>query len=150
MRDPAKIHRQTYRHTLLMHASHSATCSCGQLSAVASGDPVRVSVCHCLACQRRTGSAFAAQARFPARAVAVSGRSTAYAREADSGHRLTFHFCPACGSTVYYTNDSLPDFIGIPLGAFADTSTWLPAYSVYERSKHSWVDLPAEISRSQA
>ena len=132
-----------------MRPSHTAVCSCGQLSAVASGDPVRVSVCHCLACQRRTGSVFAAQARFPTQAVAVSGRSTTYARVADSGHTLTFHFCPGCGSTVYYTNDSLPGFVGIPLGAFADPCIWRPAFSVYERSKHPWVDLPKDISRSQ-
>jgi hypothetical protein len=91
----------------------------------------------------------AAQARFPARAVAVSGRSTAYTRVADSGHALTFHFCPTCGSTVYYTNDSLPDFVGIPLGAFADPHAWRPAFSVYERSKHAWVDLPTDLSHSQ-
>ena len=36
-----------------------ASCSCGQLTAQASGDPVRNSICHCLACQRRTGSPFA-------------------------------------------------------------------------------------------
>ena len=132
-----------------MRPSHTALCSCGQLSAVASGDPVRVSVCHCLACQRRTGSVFAAQARFPAQAVAVSGRATTYERVADSGHTLTFHFCPRCGSTVYYTNDSLPDFVGIALGAFADPCVWAPAFSVYERSKHPWVELPADISHTQ-
>ena len=132
-----------------MRPSHTALCSCGQLSAVASGDPVRVSVCHCLACQRRTGSVFAAQARFPAQAVAVSGRATTYERVADSGHTLAFHFCTSCGSTVYYTNDSLPDFVGIPLGAFADPCVWTPAFSVYERSKHSWVELPKDISHTQ-
>jgi hypothetical protein len=82
--------------------------------------------------------------------VAVSGRSSTYARVADSGHTLTFHFCPTCGSTVYYTNDSLPDFFGIPIGAFADPQGWRPAFSVYERSKHSWVDLPPDFSHSQA
>ena len=42
-----------------------AECACGQLSAVCSGEPMRVSVCHCLACKRRTGSAFSYNARFP-------------------------------------------------------------------------------------
>ena len=132
-----------------MRPSHIAVCSCGQLSAVASDDPVRVSVCHCLACQRRTGSVFGAQARFPAQAVAVSGRAKTYERVADSGHTLTFHFCPVCGSTVYYTNDSLPDFVGIPLGAFTHPRVWAPDFSVYERSKHLWVGLPEDISHSQ-
>lgn len=41
-----------------------ATCTCGQLGVDCEGDPVRVSVCHCLPCQQRTGSAFGVQARF--------------------------------------------------------------------------------------
>jgi hypothetical protein len=46
-------------------ANRLASCSCGQLTAEVSGEPVRVSICHCLACQRRTGSVFGEQARFP-------------------------------------------------------------------------------------
>jgi len=63
----------------------TATCSCGQLSATAIGEPIRVSVCHCLACQRRTGSVFGAQARFPAGAVTTSGEFREYVRIGDSG-----------------------------------------------------------------
>jgi hypothetical protein len=42
-----------------------ATCSGGKISVTTEGEPVRVSVCHCLACQRRTGSTYGAQALFP-------------------------------------------------------------------------------------
>lgn len=129
--------------------TRKASCSCGQLSAISTGEPVRVSVCHCIACQRRTGSAFGAQARFPAGTVSISGASSQYARTADSGHTLTFHFCPSCGATVYYTNDALPEFVGIPLGAFADNTSWAPAFSVYERSKHPWLELAGKVAHSQ-
>lgn len=132
-----------------MTSTNHARCSCGQLNAMATGAAVRVSVCHCIECQRRTGSAFGVQARFPATAVSVTGESTAYSRVADSGHTLTFHFCPSCGSTVYYTNDALPGFIGIAVGAFADPLSWQPAFSVYECSKHTWVELPAPVLRSK-
>jgi hypothetical protein len=50
-----------------------ATCRCVNLRAECAGEPVRVSVCHCLECQRRTGSAFSVQARFPAGSVEVEG-----------------------------------------------------------------------------
>ncbi len=120
-----------------------ASCSCGQLVAVVTGQPVRVSVCHCLACQKRTGSVFGTQARFAAQSVVVEGESRSYARVAESGHILEFHFCPVCGATVYYANDALPGFTGIPIGAFADPSFAQPAFSVYERSMHSWVVPPA-------
>jgi hypothetical protein len=59
---------------------HNAACSCGQLHLTAHGDPARISMCHCLACQRRSGSAFAMQARFPASRVRVVGRFTEYTR----------------------------------------------------------------------
>src|SRR5271165_6507415 len=45
--------------------SHEAACSCGQLRLICQGDPVRVSMCHCFECQRRTGSTFGVQAWFP-------------------------------------------------------------------------------------
>lgn len=76
--------------------------------------------------------------------------STQYARIADSGHTLTFSFCPSCGSTVHYTNDALPGFVGIPLGSLTDSVSWAPALSVYERSKRPWVELPAHMDRSQS
>ena len=55
--------------------TRTASCTCGQLTAVATVDPVRVSVCHCLACQKRSGSAFAAQARWPNDQVTVTGEA---------------------------------------------------------------------------
>src|SRR5436305_12646574 len=97
--------------------TREACCSCGQLRLEAEGDPVRVSMCHCLACQRRTGSAFSMQARFPAERVRIDGRATEYTRISDDGEARTFHFCPDCGATVYYMLDA--DLIAVPIGAFA-------------------------------
>ena len=124
---------------------HSASCSCGQLSARISGDPIRVSVCHCLACQRRTGSVFGAQARFRAELVTISGVSTQYVRVGDEGGRAVFNFCPTCGATVYYTIEGAADHIVIPVGAFADPAFAAPTFSVYEERMHSWVQMPNDI-----
>jgi hypothetical protein len=115
------------------------------LRLVASGDPVRISVCHCLACQRRTGSTYGQQARFPASAVVFEGQSTKYTRTADSGTKLSYHFCPVCGSTVYYYSEAQPALIAVPVGMFADPSFPAPRVSVYESRKHPWVVVPAEI-----
>ena len=120
-----------------------ATCSCGQLSASCAGEPVRVSVCHCLACQKRTGSAFGAQARWPAAQVEIAGRAMRYVRTADSSNTVTFHFCPDCGSTVYYRLDHAPDVVAVALGCFGDPDFPAPKISVYESRKHSWVNAPA-------
>jgi hypothetical protein len=121
----------------------TVSCSCGQLSVACEGEPVRVSVCHCLACQKRTGSAFGAQARFPREKVSIEGTSTAYARFADSGNKATFHFCPTCGSTVYYWIGH--DFIAVPIGAFADPLFPAPKFSVYETRQHGWIVIAADV-----
>lgn len=128
-------------------ASRTASCSCGQLSVTVDTEPVRVSVCHCLDCQKRTGSVFGAQARFRATAAHVHGVSRQYVRVGDSGNRVTFHFCPNCGATVHYTIEGLEDLIAIPVGTFADPSFPSPRFSVYEERKHSWVGLPDDFER---
>ena len=112
--------------------ARTASCSCGQLTAVAAEDPIRVSICHCLACQRRTGSVFGAQARFSRRSVTTSGKSKTFVRIGDSGKGATFHFCPDCGSTVYYM-------------LFAHPQVPPPTRSVYEARMHSWVGVPRDI-----
>jgi hypothetical protein len=122
-----------------------ASCSCGQLTLTAEGDPIRISMCHCLACQRRTGSAFGIQARFPADRVRVSGRYTEYVRISDEGEERTFRFCPDCGATVFWTLDAVPDAIAVPIGAFADPAFPPPTVSVYGSRRHPWVSLPDTV-----
>ena len=122
--------------------SRVATCRCGQAQAVCDDEPVRVSVCHCLSCQQRSGSAFAAQARFARDRVTVSGVLNEFELAGDSGSRATFRFCPTCGATLYYTTESEPELIAVPIGAFADpTAFGPPLYSVYEGRKLAWVEI---------
>jgi hypothetical protein len=128
--------------------TRTASCSCGQLTATVTEDPIRVSVCHCLACQRRTGSAFGAQARFRKECVSINGQSTQYVRVADSGNRITFHFCTSCGAIVHYWIEGREDLVAVPLGAFADPQFPAPEFSVYERHKHPWVSLPTHLEHS--
>lgn len=116
-----------------------ATCRCGRLKAECTGDPVRVSVCHCLECQKRTGSAFAAQARWPDAQVRLTGEFKEWSRTGDSGGRATYRFCSNCGSTVAYVVSGMPGVIAIPMGAFADPKFPSPRFSVYEERKHAWV-----------
>ena len=123
-------------------STRTASCRCGQLKATVTGDPVRRSVCHCLNCKKRSGSAFAVQARWPAEQVQVEGSSKTFEKAGDSGNPATFHFCPDCGSDVYYLIDGKFDgLIAIPLGTFDDPFFGSPEYSVYEGRKHDWVEI---------
>ena len=122
--------------------AHAASCRCGQLRATATGEPVRVSVCHCLNCKKRSGSAFAVQARWPVNQVKIEGRSNNWSALADSGNRATFYFCPDCGSDVHYEiNGKFDGLVAIPLGAFEDPYFLTPRFSVWEVRKHNWVEI---------
>jgi hypothetical protein len=117
----------------------TAACACGQLRLRCEGDPVRVSVCHCFACQRRTGSAFGAQARFSeAQIIGHEGHAQTWTRVGDSGGQVTFHFCPVCGTTVWWELDGLPGYVAVALGTFADPGYPPPVISIYEARQHPW------------
>lgn len=124
--------------------AHPASCRCGQLTATATGTPVRISVCHCLDCQKRSGSAFACQIRFPAAQVTTSGESKTYTATGDNG-AAHFRFCPDCGATIAFTNDAVPDTIAIPLGAFDDPYAFVPNISVWEVRQHEWLELAGDF-----
>jgi hypothetical protein len=104
-----------------------------------------VSVCHCLACQRRTGSAFGVQARWPRESVRITGESREFVRISDDGKERRFHFCPGCGATVYYVTD--PEFVAIPVGVLADPEFPEPTVSVWESRRHPWVSVPPDAER---
>jgi len=124
-----------------------AQCACGGLSVETEGEPQVVSACHCLECQRRTGSAFGLAAFYRREAVHPSGASSVYVRKADSGNSVAFHFCPACGTTLYWEREGAQDMVGVAVGGFADPHFPAPARSVYEHRKHYWLELPAALER---
>jgi Glutathione-dependent formaldehyde-activating enzyme len=70
-------------------------------------------MCHCLECQRRTGAVISNQARFRREQVTFAGKATAWMRTAESGNALTFHFCPTCGSTVYWEGEGFPGYVAV-------------------------------------
>ena len=127
--------------------TRQAACHCGQLRLDVTGDPFVVSICHCLDCQRRTGSAFGMQAAFRPDQVQVVGRYNDFSRiseEADQKEHA-FHFCPDCGSQVFYTEPTEPDLIVISVGSFADPSFPPPTESGYDFRRHEW--LPDSLVR---
>jgi hypothetical protein len=122
--------------------TRTATCACGQLQARCTGEPALVSLCHCLSCQKRTGSAYGVAAFFARENVETSGSAHIYSRSSDSGFGLTHHFCPQCGSTVFWEAHRKPDMIAVAVGAFADPTFPPPAKAVYAEHRHPWVQFP--------
>jgi hypothetical protein len=125
------------------HMERTACCHCGSLRATVSGEPVIVNVCHCKACQRRTGAAMHSGVYFNKSQVRIEGPEKIYTRDVEGTPRtISFHFCPTCGSSVYWHLDLRPDDYGIAVGGFADPDFPLPTLSVWEQTKHSWINLP--------
>ncbi len=114
------------------------------------GEVVRSSICHCLACQQRTGSVFGVQTRLARSQVTIEGVSTRFDRPTDEGDAVAFHFCPTCGTTVYWEIADLPDSVIVAVGAFADPTFPAPTFSVYEERRHPWVEIPGTVTERWA
>lgn len=127
-----------------------AACSCGQLQVTVEGEPSRISMCHCTECQRRTGSLFGNRALFRAEQVKLAGDSTTWTRTAESGNRVTFHFCPICGSTVYWEGEGFREHVAVAIGNFADPNFPPPTIAVWEQSRHAWLSLPPDMPPKRA
>jgi hypothetical protein len=116
-------------------------CSCGTVRLSLPGPSNLVVACHCVDCQRRTGAPFGVGAFYPVEVVTISGAPKEYVRPAASGGKVRFHFCTDCGSTVYWKADNLPALIGVAVGTIADPNFPAPIKSVFEQSKHAWVEI---------
>jgi hypothetical protein len=120
-----------------------ASCQCGSLTAAIDdgAEPTPV-ICHCIDCQKRSGSPFGAMAYYPEAAVSFAGEAREYSRPTDSGNTFTTGFCPACGSTLYGKASGFPGIVGVTVGTIGDPAFPAPARSVYEQSRHHWLALP--------
>lgn len=127
--------------------THEGGCVCGAVRYAASGDPRRVTVCHCTWCQRRTGSAFAVEALFSSEQVRVLGETRRFRSISDeSGRWLDLEFCGQCGGNIGFTFERLPGHRMIDCGTFDDPGWLTPDRFefryVYLRSAQCWSKLP--------
>jgi hypothetical protein len=79
--------------------------------------------------------------------VRTEGQSKVYVRGSGSGRKVEFHFCPDCGTSVFWYAEFRPDHVGIAFGAFADSLMPWPAASVWEVTRHPWVTFDHPIER---
>lgn len=119
-----------------------ARCACGQLRVRCDGEPATVSLCHCRECQRRTGSTYGIAAFYEPDRIGIIGESTVYSRKGDSGFSVRFHFCPACGSTLFWYPERVPGVVAVAVGGFADPAFPPPEKAVYGQHRHPWVVTP--------
>lgn len=121
-----------------------ARCSCGSLVVEVPGPSELIVACHCTECQRQTGSPFGVGAFYASNVVKITGASKEFVRDGSSGGRVWSHFCPNCGSAVYWMADKAPGFIGVAVGCFADFSYPHPTRSIWEQTRHGWTQVEAD------
>ncbi|WP_245344922.1 GFA family protein [Rhizobium sp. TAL182] len=81
--------------------------------------------------------------------VMIEGHRRIFERDAAQGRKVRFHFCPNCGTSVYWEGDFNPDLCVVAVGAFADPAFPPPLVSVYEESRHDWLQLPDGMKHAQ-
>ncbi len=116
-------------------AGFSGGCLCGAVRYTSKVDPVRVLNCHCTDCRKSTGASYGTNAFVPADAVELTGDLHIYEHLADSGNKMTKHFCPSCGSLVYGTSSGRPNVLSIRAGSIDDSAVITPAANLYLKSK---------------
>lgn len=122
-----------------------ASCQCGQLSVEVPGPTIAVVACHCLACQKRSGSPFGEAAYWPHDQVKISGDAKQFDRPTDLGGVFSQFFCVDCGTTVYMRGTKNPDGTGVPIGLFDAPHEMKPIRSVWEVTRHPWVEIPTAV-----
>jgi hypothetical protein len=105
----------------------TGSCLCGDVRIVATGEPYRVGLCHCLDCRKHHGALFFAAAIFPEKSVRVEGETRPYE------HR---HFCPRCGSSVF---NRFGDEVEVHLGALDEPDQFMPSYENWTIRRESWL-----------
>lgn len=127
----------------------TAECHCGALQITCNGDPTMVVACHCGLCQRRTGSSYGLGAWYEKESLKIEGRDKVFQRSGEQGMNLSYHFCPECGSTVYWEEATMTNLVGVAAGCFDDPQFPAPSISTYTDRQHHWLTLPDEIDSHQ-
>ena len=127
---------------------HEGGCLCGAVRYATQGDPLRVTVCHCTWCQRRTGSAFAVEPVFKKEQVKISGGKLSRYRSVsdESGRWLELEFCANCGTNIGFTFELRPEARIVDAGTFDDPSWIRPDKFdfryIFLRSAQNWSEIP--------
>jgi hypothetical protein len=134
-----------------MSETRTGGCMCGAVRYATEGQPLRVTLCHCTWCQRRTGTAFGTEVVFREERVRLSGSEPSRYRHIsdESGRWLEVYFCPRCGTNLGFTLEVFPGVRTVPAGTF-DDSTWLdprsvPFRHVFARTRRPWSDLSTHV-----
>ena len=120
-------------------------CACGAVRYRLTSEPLIVHCCHCLSCQRQTGSAFVVNALIEAdRVELIEGEPVAVDVPRDDGSTQRIYRCPSCQVAVYSVYGN-PKALFVRAGTLDEPRSVVPDVHIYVRSKVGWVTLPEGV-----
>lgn len=126
-----------------MGATLDGGCQCGEVRYRIHGEPLGLSVCHCLDCQRQSGSAFGMSLAVAEKDFELlAGSLRTFTLTSDSGNPKTCAFCPDCGVRIYHKGTEA--VLSIKAGTVDDRTRFLPEAHYWTSRKQPWVVIPEE------
>jgi hypothetical protein len=116
-------------------------CLCGSVRYSCAAKPVYAYFCHCLDCQKESGSPFVTELYVPRSSVVLTGKTSRYTRTGDSGKSVHRNFCSSCGTVVLTEFDVEPDNVSVKACSLDDPSWVTPNFHLYVRRKQPWLKL---------
>jgi hypothetical protein len=127
-------------------ATFDGGCACGRARYRMASKPLFVNCCHCLRCQRETGSAFVLNALIETdRLETLSGATTPVAVPTDSGQPHRILRCDACGTAIASVYGGVEKLRFVRVGTLEQPHALAPDAHIYIRSKVPWLALPAGV-----
>jgi hypothetical protein len=124
-------------------------CHCGAISFEAEITALEARLCHCVDCQRLSGSAFRANVQAPASGFNLRGSTLrSYIKTAESGARRRHAFCGDCGTPIYACAEVDPESYSLRLGTITQRAAFKPMRQIWRRSALPWVDAIGGIATS--
>lgn len=114
-------------------------CQCGAITYRVTGDALLTYACHCLDCQKRTGSACSMGMVFPEQSLQLQGELVSWQRTSDKGNSNTRFSCACCGNNIYGIGSNMPGLVKLQPGTLADTSGVFAEAHLWTRSAQPWV-----------
>jgi hypothetical protein len=125
-----------------MSVPREGGCSCGSVRYRLTSDPLFTHCCHCLNCQRQTGSAFVINLLIEAdRVELLAGDPQPVDVPRDDGSHQRIYRCPACQVAVF-SEYGRPDVRFVRGGTLDQPSSVTPDVHIYTKSKLGWITLP--------
>jgi hypothetical protein len=126
--------------------TYEGGCACGEVRFSLKSQPMFVHCCHCLDCQRQTGSAFVLNALIETdRITLLAGAPQPVPVPTDSGGPHDVYRCPTCQTAVWSDYGRRPGLRFVRVGTLDTPSALAPDVHIFTRSKQPWVGLPAEV-----